>query len=593
MIEIVLADEGRRDTSVAIDGQDLEVPASGALRQTVPHGTRQVTLRRRGYEQIDVALVVRDGETIEYQPGWQPLSLPSIGAAGSGLPAFGGGDSGVASMQLTFDDWLQDFELAKQQAAAKNRDVLILFDGSDWCGYSMQMADRVFYTDRFQQQIANQHVLLYIDFPRTAGGKAKVEDADRNARLAEQFRVEGFPTIVVTDRDGLPFGRMGYVEGGFEGFAEHLGALQRIRDQRNSLLAQVQVGDGKAKLESARHALSLVQSLGFESFYVSLFREWYDASKQSDPQNHAGDQEVFFEAWWQASLSEIDQQDETALAARAGDIDAWAERHDFVDPELAGRLYLQAAWLSREQPELIKKYAVKGLSFGPRDERVLGLLTLLKQAAADLNILGTGSGFIVSRSGHVLTNQHVAHGPGRLVVHLPGVAVPVSATVAAEDRQLDLALLTVEFPEGIEPVPLRLSGQSPSRGAAVAAFGFPLGEQVGKGLKLTTGVVSATAEQTDNGMILLDCRINPGNSGGPLCNPRGEVIGVVTARSLASAEVDSYGMAVPGSSVRDFLERVLPGFDADQTPPPVVADSQWDTVDQAVSSSVLMIQRLR
>ena len=71
------------------------------------------------------------------------------------------------------------------------------------------------------------------------------------------------------------------------------------------------------------------------------------------------------------------------------------------------------------------------------------------------------------------------------------------------------------------------------------------------------------------------------------------LIGVVNARSLASAEVDSYGMAVPGNAVRDFLERVLPGFDADQTPSPVVVDSQWDTVDQAVSSSVLMIQRLR
>lgn len=303
------------------------------------------------------------------------------------------------------------------------------------------------------------------------------------------------------------------------------------------------MGTGKAKLESARQALTLVQSLGFESFYVSIFRQWYEASRESDPQNQAGDQEVFFEAWWQASLSEIDEQDETAWAAWVREVDAWAEQHDFVDRELAGRLYLQAAWLSREQPELVKMYAEKGLSFAPREERVLGLLSLLKQAA--------------------------------------------------EDQQLDLALLAVEFPEGLEPVPLRLSNQSPSRGARVAAFGFPLGEQVGKGLKLTTGVVSATDEQTENGMILLDCRINPGNSGGPLCNPRGEVIGVVTARSLASAQVDSYGMAIPGSTVREFLERVLPDYDADQIPSNVVSDGQWDTVDRAVSSSVLMIQRLR
>ncbi len=71
------------------------------------------------------------------------------------------------------------------------------------------------------------------------------------------------------------------------------------------------------------------------------------------------------------------------------------------------------------------------------------------------------------------------------------------------------------------------------------------------------------------------------------------LIGVVTARSLASAQGDSYGIAVPGSSLRDFLDRVLPRFDADQPAASIVTDSQWGIVDQAVSSSVLMIQHLR
>ncbi len=71
------------------------------------------------------------------------------------------------------------------------------------------------------------------------------------------------------------------------------------------------------------------------------------------------------------------------------------------------------------------------------------------------------------------------------------------------------------------------------------------------------------------------------------------LIGVVTARSLASAQGDRYGIAVPGSSFGDFLDRMLPAFDADHPASPIVTDSQWDTVDQAVSLSVLMIQRLR
>jgi S1-C subfamily serine protease len=410
---------------------------------------------------------------------------------------------------------------------------------------------------------------------------------------AERFGIEGFPTIIVTDEQGLPFGKMGYVEGGFDGFAQQLGALQNLRDQRNSLLARVDVETGQAKLQSAQQVLGLISALGFESFYLDMFRKWYEASKEVDPRNEAGQQEVFFETWWRASLAEIDEDDAAGLAARVQEIADWGQQHAFVDRELAGRVYLQAAWLSRKQPELAKQLAEKGLSFEPQEENVRGLLNFLKLSAQDLNIIGSGSGFVVAEGGYVLTNRHVATGPGRLVIRWPGAEQPVAARVVASAEDLDLALLQAEVPEGSELRPLRLSEESLARGASVAAFGFPLGERVGKGLKLTTGVVSATDEQTENGMILLDCRINPGNSGGPLCNPRGEVIGVVTARSLASAEVDSYGMAVPGSAAREFLQKTLPGYDADQIPSGNPPEGQWDAVDRLVSPSVLMIQRLR
>ena len=592
-ISITLSADTVRETSLLIDGQKTDVPESGQIRRAVPAGTRQITLQRRGFEQIDVALMVKAGEIIEYSPTWKPLSLPGMASSGSGLPAVWNPSADGEAPQLTFDDWLQDFDQAKQQAGQQGKDILVLFDGSDWCGYSMRMADEVFFDRRFAEQIAGQYVLVFLDFPRTQGGKAKVQDAERNASWAERFGIKGFPTIIVTDDQGLPFGRTGYVEGGFHGFAQQLGSLQNIRDQRNSLLARVDVETGKAKLQSTQQALALISALNFETFYVDMFRKWYEVSQEADPRNEAGQQEVFFETWWRASLAEIEEDDAQGLAARVQEVSAWGQEHAFVDRELAGRLYLQAAWLSRKQPDVAKQLAEKGLSFEPREENVRGLLNFLKLAAQDLNIVGTGSGFVVAEGGYVLTNRHVATGPGRLVVRWPGVDKPVDARVIAADEDLDLALLQAEVPADAGLRPLRLSDESPARGASVAAFGFPLGERVGKGLKLTTGVVSATDEQTENGMILLDCRINPGNSGGPLCNPRGEVVGVVTARSLASAEVDSYGMAVPGSAAREFLQQTLPDYDADRIPPDNLPEGQWDAVDRLVSPSVLMIQRVR
>ena len=92
-------------------------------------------------------------------------------------------------------------------------------------------------------------------------------------------------------------------------------------------------------------------------------------------------------------------------------------------------------------------------------------------------------------------------------------------------------------------------------------------------------------------MLLLDCRVNPGNSGGPLCDTRGQVVGIVTAKSISDAKVDSYGMAVPAAEVVKFLAAHVPDY--------VAADSssdatqEWDAVDRKVSPSVVMIVALR
>ena len=126
------------------------------------------------------------------------------------------------------DKWLTDFEEAKKVAAKENKSILIDFTGSDWCHWCVQLKKEVFGLDEFTKEASKHFVLVELDFPKKSEQSEDTKKA--NKALAKKYKVSGFPTVLLTDAEGKPFGRTGYREGGVAPYLKH---LKKLHDQKD------------------------------------------------------------------------------------------------------------------------------------------------------------------------------------------------------------------------------------------------------------------------------------------------------------------------------------------------------------------------
>lgn len=172
----------------------------------------------------------------------------------------------------------------------------------------------------------------------------------------------------------------------------------------------------------------------------------------------------------------------------------------------------------------------------------------------------SGSGFILTADGYVLTNYHVIESSNSISVTLYD-GKSYDAALIGYDESSDIAVLKIDA-EGLTPVVLGDSDNL-NVGDSVVAIGNPLGELT---FSLTSGAVSALnreitlSNSVTMNLIQTDCAINSGNSGGALFNLYGEVIGITNAKysgSGSGASIDNIGFAIPINHVRGIVESII------------------------------------
>ena len=214
--------------------------------------------------------------------------------------------------------------------------------------------------------------------------------------------------------------------------------------------------------------------------------------------------------------------------------------------------------LNQEYARLTKAVVPSVVSIdtaGVRTERQMDIFG--RSSVRSYPTQGQGSGVIVSKEGHVITNHHVIAGQKEIRITLHG-GKTYGATMVGEDDLLDIAVIKIDSEETFTPLKLGDSSK-----VEVGQLVFAVGNPFGLGETVTQGIISAKERSlSDNQRDLFqtDAAINPGNSGGPLVNLTGEIIGInvaIYSRDRNNPGFQGVGFSIPSNEVREALEQII------------------------------------
>lgn len=169
------------------------------------------------------------------------------------------------------DVWFDNVEEAIATAQKESKDLFLLYTGSDWCPPCKKLESEVLSQEEFLSEAKQNYVFVILDFPREK--QLAPETVEQNKKWASKFGIEGYPTVVLLDKDQRPYGISGYREGGVENYLGILGEFHQQRMRRDEAFAEAEKLEGKERAEMLDKALSEMEMELAELYYDEIVKE--------------------------------------------------------------------------------------------------------------------------------------------------------------------------------------------------------------------------------------------------------------------------------------------------------------------------------
>ena len=181
----------------------------------------------------------------------------------------------MALGSATFADkanWQTNVDSAKQLAASQGKDMLLDFTGSDWCHWCIQLTNEVFAQPDFEKEAGESFVLVELDFPSNSASQPDFIAAQNN-QWSKKFKIESFPTVVLTDSAGRPYAKTGYRAGGAQPYLAHLAKLRQKRIARDDAFERATKLSGSEKAKALDEGLRAVGAEFAMTAYTNVVNE--------------------------------------------------------------------------------------------------------------------------------------------------------------------------------------------------------------------------------------------------------------------------------------------------------------------------------
>lgn len=176
-----------------------------------------------------------------------------------------------ATGQPADTDWLTEGQTALDRATKANKDVLMLFTGSDWCPPCKKLEEEVLSQAEFLDGVKANFVLVKFDFLRQQP-VLPAQEAE-NSKWQQQWGIEGYPTVVLVDRQKRPFGFLGYEPGGAPSFVKRLDDMRQKRMRRDDCFAAAEKATGAERAKLLDQGLAEIGEEIANVYYEELVKE--------------------------------------------------------------------------------------------------------------------------------------------------------------------------------------------------------------------------------------------------------------------------------------------------------------------------------